>query len=66
MAGENGQRGEGDLLIGEERALRAHPLRAAVLRELHARPFVSIETPRRVLHVAFLLDGAGAQKDRKR
>ncbi len=65
MAGESGQRGEGDLLIGEERALHAHPLRAAVLRELHARPFVPMETPRRVLHVAFLLDGAGVQKDRE-
>ncbi len=65
MAGESAQRGEGDLAIGGERALSAHPLRAAVLRELHARPFVPMETPRRVLHAAFLLDGAGGQKDRE-
>lgn len=57
--------GGADLVIGEGRALVAHPLRAAVLRELHARPFVPLETPRRVLHAAFLLDGAGAKADRE-
>ncbi|MFS8036211.1 DUF3422 family protein [Xanthobacter sp. AM11] len=56
--------GEADLVIGEGRALAAHPLRAAVLRELHARPFAPAETPRRMLHAAFLLDPAGAQADR--
>lgn len=54
-----------DLQIGEGHLLVAHPLRAAVLGELHARPFVAVETPRRVLHVAFLLDTAGVQKDRE-
>ncbi len=33
--------------------LSAHPLRAAVLGEVHARPFTAIETPRRALHFAF-------------
>ena len=41
-----------DVTIGAER-LFAHPLRAAVLGEVHARPFTPIETPRRVLHFAF-------------
>ena len=41
-----------DVTIGAEK-LAAHPLRAAVLGEVHARPFTSIETPRRVLHFAF-------------
>ncbi|MBP2149648.1 DUF3422 domain-containing protein [Xanthobacter autotrophicus DSM 597] len=57
-------KGEADLVIGEGRALSAHPLRAAVLRELHARPFVPVSAPRRMLHAAFLLDAAGAQADR--
>jgi uncharacterized membrane-anchored protein len=41
-----------------------HPLRDAVLRELHARPFTPLETPRRVLHYAFLTDSAQAAADR--
>lgn len=57
-------RGEADLVIGEGRALGAHPLRASILRELHARPFVPVSAPRRMLHAAFLLDAAGAQADR--
>lgn len=47
-----------DLGIGEGRAMVAHPLRAAVLAELHARPFFPATTPRRYLHVAFLTDPA--------
>ena len=47
-----------DLGIGEGRAMVAHPLRAAVLAELHARPFFPATTPRRYLHVAFLTDAA--------
>lgn len=58
------QKGEADLVIGDGRALEAHPLRAAVLRELHARPFVPARAPRRMLHAAFLLDAAAAQADR--
>ncbi|HEY8267764.1 MAG TPA: DUF3422 domain-containing protein [Xanthobacteraceae bacterium] len=41
-----------------------HPLRAAVLGELHARPFTPIETPRRILHFGFLIDAAAAQAER--
>ncbi|MFX6702201.1 DUF3422 family protein, partial [Acinetobacter baumannii] len=33
--------------------IEQHPLRRQVLDELHARPFQSIDTPRRVLHQAF-------------
>jgi len=45
-----------DIGIGAGHALVAHPLRAAILAELHARPFFPIPTPRRFLHVAFLTD----------
>ena len=45
-------------------ALVDHPLRAAVLGELHARPFTPIETPRRILHFGFLIDAAAAQAKR--
>ena len=41
-----------------------HPLRAPVLAELHARPFVPVSTPARILHVAFLVDRAQAIADR--
>ncbi|MFT0860839.1 DUF3422 family protein [Ancylobacter sp. G4_0304] len=41
-----------------------HPLRAPVLAELHARPFVSVSTPARILHVAFLVDRDAARADR--
>jgi uncharacterized membrane-anchored protein len=37
-----------------------HPSRAAVLSELHARPFASMTTPRRVLHYAFVTDAGQA------
>lgn len=33
-----------------------HPMRAMILSELHARPFASMETPRRVLHFAYTTD----------
>jgi len=52
-----------DVTIGAER-LSAHPLRAAVLGEVHARPFTPIETPRRVLHFAFDTTGDRASADR--
>ncbi len=45
-------------------ALVDHPLRAAVLGELHARPFTPIETPRRILHFGFLIDATAAQAER--
>jgi uncharacterized membrane-anchored protein len=41
-----------------------HPLRAAVLDELHARPFASVVTPRRFLHYAFMTTPAEAAADR--
>src|SRR5690348_11639994 len=44
--------------------LSAHALRAAVLGEVHARPFTAIETPRRILHFAFDTAGERAKADR--
>jgi uncharacterized membrane-anchored protein len=44
--------------------LKAHPLRAAVLGEVHARPFTPIETPRRVLHFAFDTTAERGEADR--
>jgi len=46
------------------KALAAHPLRAAVLGEVHARPFTAIETPRRVLHFAFETSPERGEADR--
>src|SRR5271165_3132739 len=46
--------------------LAPHPLRAAVLREVHARPFHAVPTPRRLLHFAFLTDATQAAADRLR
>jgi len=44
--------------------LTPHPLRAAVLGEVHARPFTPVETPRRILHFAFDTAGETAKADR--
>jgi uncharacterized membrane-anchored protein len=41
-----------------------HESRAAVLAELHARPFVPMETPRRVYHFAFATNEDEARADR--
>lgn len=41
-----------------------HPLRARILGELHARPVRPLETPARILHFAFMTDGAQAEADR--
>ena len=38
--------------------LTPHPLRAAVLGEVHARPFHPVATPLRVLHFGFLTNAA--------
>lgn len=43
---------------------RDHPLRAGVLAELHARPFVPVSTPARLLHLAFLVNREEASADR--
>lgn len=54
-----------DVAIGGNAApLTAHPLRAAVLGEVHARPFTPIETPRRVLHFAFEMSAERGEADR--
>jgi uncharacterized membrane-anchored protein len=44
--------------------LTAHAMRAAVLGEVHARPFTPVETPRRILHFAFDTAGAAGRTDR--
>ncbi|TCT04325.1 DUF3422 family protein [Aquabacter spiritensis] len=56
--------GPADIGIGEGRAIAAHPKRAALLSELHARPFFPAATPRRFLHVAYLTDPLEAQAAR--
>jgi uncharacterized membrane-anchored protein len=40
-------------------------LRAAVLNEVHARPFTPLQSPRRILHFAFETSGDAAKADRK-
>jgi hypothetical protein len=44
-----------EVLIGDGEAARLvpHPLRAAILGEVHARPFTPISVPSRVIHFAF-------------
>lgn len=54
----------GRVSIGENVGLEAHPLRAPVLAEIHARPFTLVDTPRRFLHFAFLTDPDQAAADR--
>jgi uncharacterized membrane-anchored protein len=49
---------------GEGARLEAHPLRAAVLGEVHARPFTPVKTPRRILHFAFETAAERAEADR--
>jgi len=55
-----------EVMIGEGPAARLtpHPLRAAILGEVHARPFTPIVVPTRILHFAFDTFGAQAQADR--
>lgn len=45
-------------------AFERHPLRAAVLGEMHARPFRPVSSPRLMLHYAFTVDAAAAREDR--
>jgi uncharacterized membrane-anchored protein len=42
-----------------------HPLRARVLSEVHARPFSPVDTPKRLLHLAYVTtaDAASAHRD---
>ncbi|NWG24679.1 MAG: DUF3422 domain-containing protein [Pseudorhodoplanes sp.] len=53
-----------DVVIAGGEHLSAHPLRAAILGEVHARPFTPIATPSRVLHFGFETAGVRAQADR--
>ena len=53
-----------DVTISDGARLTAHEMRAAILNEVHARPFTPIETPRRILHFAFATDGEAAKRDR--
>ena len=55
-----------EVLIGDGDAayLTPHPLRAAILGEVHARPFTPISVPSRIVHFAFDTSGARAQTDR--
>jgi len=53
-----------EVTISDGARLTPHALRAAVLGEVHARPFTAIETPRRILHFAFDTVGEGAKLDR--
>lgn len=46
-------------------AFEAHPFRAAVLSELHARPFTPLQSPMRVLHFAFDTSHDRAAADRR-
>jgi len=42
-----------------------HRLRAAILNELHARPFTALAVPRRILHFGFHTNEIAAQADRQ-
>lgn len=53
-----------EVSIGDGARLAPHPLRAAVLGEVHARPFTPVESPRRILHFAFDTAGEATQADR--
>ena len=53
-----------EVTIKDGARLTPHPLRAAVLGEVHARPFTPIETPCRILHFAFDTAGDAAKADR--
>jgi uncharacterized membrane-anchored protein len=55
-----------EVSVGNDNSARLipHPLRAAILGELHARPFTPIATPRRILHFAFDRSGDTARHDR--
>jgi uncharacterized membrane-anchored protein len=49
---------------GVSTRLQPHPLRAAVLGEVHARPFTPLATPGRVLHFAFQTNAYQVKADR--
>lgn len=49
-----------------ETALTPHPLKAAVISEMHARPFQPMSPPRVVRHYAFMTDRAASEQARQR
>ena len=53
-----------DVTVRDGTRLTPHHLRAAVLGEVHARPFTPVETPRRILHFAFDTSVDAAKADR--
>ena len=53
-----------DVTIKDGARLDPHPLRAAILGEVHARPFTAVETPRRILHFGFATNSDAARADR--
>jgi uncharacterized membrane-anchored protein len=53
-----------DVTVRDGQRLTPHRLRAAVLGEVHARPFTPLETPRRILHFAFDTSVDAAKVDR--
>ena len=48
----------------EQLGMSEHEARPAILAELHARPFLPVETPRRIYHYAFATDEEEARDDR--
>ena len=53
-----------EVTIKDGTRLTPHPLRAAVLGELHARPFTPLKCPCRILHFAFATSGEAGRADR--
>jgi uncharacterized membrane-anchored protein len=45
--------------------LTPHPLRSAILGEVHARPFHPVTAPRRILHFAFITDAEQSRAARE-
>jgi uncharacterized membrane-anchored protein len=56
-----------EVLIGESESARlaSHPLRTAVLAEVHARPFNPVSAPARVLRFGFQASASQLQADRE-
>jgi uncharacterized membrane-anchored protein len=53
-----------DVIIEGGGRLAAHALRAAILGEVHARPFTALSSPHRLLHFAFDTTGEAGRTDR--
>lgn len=52
------------LVASDQNYYTVHPLRAAILGEIHARPFAPISIPNRLLHFAFATTEEDARIDR--